>query len=291
MMLGMPWQTRAAVVFALAAPGCSPPAAADPAALGYTLAAAEAFQVEADDQLGGPVSPLTAVEAHYLVAGESLTVRAMDPAAGAAPADYAEVQVEDSGRIVVRHFVAGAMARQIEGPGQVDLGSRVVLVSEQSGRTRVVVHNPAASKRTAFDRRPWFPVNRSAIVTARQRASAEAKPVTLRTSRGLNKTMPVACILEGRVHDTPFALTAFGSPTGEWLVPFTDPSNGETSYPAGRYLTVPPDARKGDGVVLDFNRAVSPWCAYSDLYNCPIPPAGNDVPVPLAAGERLGESH
>ena len=292
-MLGMPRHSRAAVVLGLAVLGC-PSSGIDAAAHGYTVVAAEAFQVEEDEHLSGPVSPLTAVEGYYLAAGESITVRAGDPAkepAGARPSDFAEVEVGASGSIEVRHFVGGEVVEQITGACQVDLGSRVVVVSEQSGRARVIVHDPAATARTAFARRPWFPVDAKAIVTAKRRAGDQTKSVKLRTSRGLDKAMPVAGVLEGRVHGTPFSLTAFGSPTGDWLVPFNDPSNGETSYPAGRYLTVLPDAREGDDVVLDFNRAVNPWCAYSDLYNCPMPPAGNDVAVSLAAGERMGAAH
>lgn len=290
----MLWPTRVAVVLTLATSGCAPSPAIDAAAHGYTVAAAEAFQVAADEDLAGPVSPLTAANAYYLVpGGELFTVYRTAPAQQGAgmPTARVEVEVGDSGAIVVRHIVNGETRQQIIGPGQVDLGPRVVVVSEQSGGARVLIHEPGAAARAVFDRRPWFPVDAGAIVAARRRASAGASTVTLRTTRGLDKAMPVAGILEGQVHGTAFSLTAFGSPTGDWLVPFTDPSNGEASYGAGRYLTVSPDAREGDNVVLDFNRAVNPWCAYSELYNCPIPPTDNGVKVPLAAGERVAAAH
>lgn len=284
---------RAAVVLALAAPGCSPSPAIDPVAHGYTTAGAEAFQVAADKNLAGPVSPLTAVSASYIAAGESLaTHRTAPQQLPAGESQYrVEIEVEDSGAIVVRHIVGGEKTHETIGPVEVQLGARVLVISEQSQGARMVEHDPAAPDRSSFERRPWFPIDAAAIVIARRRDNAKARSVTLRTSRGLDKTLPVAGVLEGQLHGTSFSLTAFGSPTGDWLVPFTDPSNGESSYPAGRYLTVPPDAREGDHVVLDFNRAVNPWCAYSELYNCPIPPAENSVTVSLEAGERVGSAH
>jgi uncharacterized protein (DUF1684 family) len=54
----------------------------------------------------------------------------------------------------------------------------------------------------------------------------------------------------------------------------------------GRYLEleIAPDAR---AVALDFNRATNPYCAYSEHYNCPIPPPGNRIAMRIEAGERF----
>ena len=64
---------------------------------------------------------------------------------------------------------------------------------------------------------------------------------------------------------------------------FTDGTSGRESYRM-RYVTVIPEA---DGrLVLDFNRAYNPACAYSPYYNCPIPPPENHLSVAIRAGER-----
>lgn len=67
------------------------------------------------------------------------------------------------------------------------------------------------------------------------------------------------------------------------FVPFTDETNGETTYGGGRYI----DARIGEGstIVLDFNKAYNPYCAYNKKYSCPIPPRENHVSVEIKAGE------
>jgi uncharacterized protein (DUF1684 family) len=67
---------------------------------------------------------------------------------------------------------------------------------------------------------------------------------------------------------------------------FTDATTGKESYGVGRYL----DARPGpDGsYVLDFNYCYNPACAYSEHYNCPIPPDANHLNVAIRAGEMDG---
>lgn len=67
------------------------------------------------------------------------------------------------------------------------------------------------------------------------------------------------------------------------LIPFRDGTNGETTYPGGRYieLTLP----LSDPPVVDFNLASSPYCAYDDGFSCPIPPKENWLDFPIPAGE------
>jgi uncharacterized protein (DUF1684 family) len=65
---------------------------------------------------------------------------------------------------------------------------------------------------------------------------------------------------------------------------FRDATTGKESYGVGRYVDVEPLA---DGrFVLDFNLAYSPACAYSEHYNCPIPPRANALKVAIRAGEK-----
>ena len=72
----------------------------------------------------------------------------------------------------------------------------------------------------------------------------------------------------------------------ELFLPFRDTTSGQESYGAGRYLEVQEDAAGPGRLILDFNLAYSPWCAYSDLYSCVLPPAENRLPVPIRAGEQ-----
>ena len=68
------------------------------------------------------------------------------------------------------------------------------------------------------------------------------------------------------------------------FVPFRDRTSGEDSYGPGRYVTL--ELNESDEYDVDFNRAFNPYCAYTDDYECGFPPAENDLPVPIRAGEK-----
>lgn len=69
------------------------------------------------------------------------------------------------------------------------------------------------------------------------------------------------------------------------FIPFRDATSGKETYGGGRYidLTIP----STDSVIIDFNKAYQPYCAYTEGYNCPIPPKENYLPVKIEAGVRL----
>lgn len=69
------------------------------------------------------------------------------------------------------------------------------------------------------------------------------------------------------------------------FLPFTDVSNGKTTYNGGRYLDVELSSNKT--IVLDFNYAYNPFCVYNYQYTCPIPPKENRMDVEINAGEKL----
>ncbi|MFT7071085.1 DUF1684 domain-containing protein [Patiriisocius sp. Uisw_017] len=68
------------------------------------------------------------------------------------------------------------------------------------------------------------------------------------------------------------------------FLPFTDLSGGEGSYAGGRFL----DARipKGATMIIDFNKAYNPYCAYNSRYSCEIPPLENHLEVRIEAGVK-----
>ena len=76
---------------------------------------------------------------------------------------------------------------------------------------------------------------------------------------------------------------------GGIFLPFKDLTSGNETYAGGRYLL---DTIKGadlgweeDQLVLDFNFAYNPSCAYNSRWHCPLPPVENDLPVAIPAGE------
>ena len=68
------------------------------------------------------------------------------------------------------------------------------------------------------------------------------------------------------------------------FIPFTDLSSGNESYGGGRYIDL--EIPRGDTLVIDFNKAYNPYCAYNHKYSCPIPPRENSLPVAIHAGVK-----
>ena len=66
-------------------------------------------------------------------------------------------------------------------------------------------------------------------------------------------------------------------------MPFVDATSGGETYGAGRYLEL--EALEDGTFLADFNLAYNPYCAYSEDYSCPVPPAENRIAVPVRAGE------
>lgn len=70
------------------------------------------------------------------------------------------------------------------------------------------------------------------------------------------------------------------------FLPFMDLTNGESTYGGGRYIDLSiKDLDKGK-VLIDFNKCYNPYCAYSDGFNCPIPPVENNLKTSVKAGEK-----
>jgi len=101
-------------------------------------------------------------------------------------------------------------------------------------------------------------------------------------------------LLTFKVHDTLLHVTVFqmqalmaNEATKDYLfVGFTDATSAIDTYGAGRYIDCAIGDIHGNSMVLDFNKAYNPYCAYKTGYNCPIPPRENDLPVAILAGEK-----
>jgi uncharacterized protein len=68
------------------------------------------------------------------------------------------------------------------------------------------------------------------------------------------------------------------------FLPFSDLTNGKESYIGGRYIDM--QIPKNKTVVIDFNKAYNPYCAYNYKYSCPIVPLENDLDIEIKAGVK-----
>lgn len=77
--------------------------------------------------------------------------------------------------------------------------------------------------------------------------------------------------------------------SNELFVPFKDSTSGADTYGAGRYIETEDESseRAPHPVIIDFNLAYNPWCAYNVAYSCTLPPAENRLTIPIMAGELI----
>lgn len=86
------------------------------------------------------------------------------------------------------------------------------------------------------------------------------------------------------VDDEEAELTIYQGEHGFFL-PFVDSLAGSETYPAGRYLE--PEPLPGGRFFVDFNVSYNPYCAYNEMWSCPLTPAENRLKVAVRAGEKL----
>ncbi|MGY6559466.1 MAG: DUF1684 domain-containing protein [Nitritalea sp.] len=90
--------------------------------------------------------------------------------------------------------------------------------------------------------------------------------------------------LKGTQHRLLLLQAANEADKRNFFLAFNDKSNGEGTYGGGRYIDLRQDGQSS--ITIDFNLAYNPYCAYNPDYACPIPPAENELSIPIFAGEK-----
>jgi uncharacterized protein (DUF1684 family) len=161
-------------------------------------------------------------------------------------------------------------------------------VARRGGNDILRPRHPDAPLRSAFHGTPAYAPDPRWVLTGRYRPFDQPADVTVGSVvEGLQHVYAAPGVVEFEVDGQPATLTAFnGYSPGTLSILFTDATSGVTTYAANRSLQVAaPDA---DGTLtLDFNRAANLPCAYTAFATCPLPPAGNRLPVAVEAGEQI----
>ena len=117
---------------------------------------------------------------------------------------------------------------------------------------------------------PYNPPKQMPIVNVLNMESAESSPGAIKFT------------VDGKEYRLD-AITEKDEP--RFFVIIADKTSGKETYPAGRYLYVDPPDTSGH-VVIDFNKAYSPPCAFTKFATCPLPPKQNRLPFAIQAGEK-----
>ncbi len=130
----------------------------------------------------------------------------------------------------------------------------------------------------------YFPENPALHLVLPVEEFATKEKIKMPTSTGEVQLYNRFGKIKFEVDGQPAELTIYASRDGFFL-PFVDALVGKETYGAGRYLE--PSLAGGGKLLIDFNYAYNPYCAYNENWSCPITPAENRLKVPIRAGEKV----
>ena len=146
-------------------------------------------------------------------------------------------------------------------------------------------HSPLTSEqKKQFKGLQYFPENPDLSLEVEVEELPEKDTLEMQTSTGTVQTYTRFGKFRFSVEGQEVELTLFSDPHGFFL-PFADSLAGEETYGAGRYLE--PEQLPNGRLLVDFNYAYNPYCAYNEAWTCPITPFENRLKVPIRAGEKL----
>ena len=210
-----------------------------------------------------------------------------------APADTGYFELK-AGKITVhvKHGVAITMnGKPVEtaelhpdsSEDRLTIGDLQLWVHASGGRFAIRLRDKNSKLRQNFTGLHWFPVDKSYRVIARYTPYEKEKQVDIQNLAGDAIKLPISGYVTFTLRGQALRLEAQSDEKGALSFVFRDLTSGKETYGAGRFLDT--DPVKNGEVVLDFNEAYNPPCAYNPYTTCPIPPPENRLRARIEAGE------
>ena len=260
----------------------------------------EAWRAQRAERLAQPDGWLTLIGLHFLQPGENSVGTAPDNTLVLAkgPAhlgtftvgEYARVKaVINPGNGVLVGGQEVLSAELSDGsrsqPTLITAGTVSLFVINRDGKKALRVRDSAAEARTQFKGLDYFPIDPSWRIEAQWVPFEKPREVPIRNVLGsVSPAMILGKAVFTRDGKTYALLPIQDDPDGTLFFVISDLTSGDQTYAAARFLYAAPPV---DGkVVLDFNRAQNPPCAFTAFATCPLPPAENQLALAVTAGEK-----
>ncbi len=176
-------------------------------------------------------------------------------------------------------------------PDVLSTGELSFYVIKRGDRFGVRVKDSKSPVRLEFKGIDSFAPDPDYQVTAQFVSYAKPKDIQIPTVLGTSDTMQAPGYVKFKLRGKDLTLEpVIEDPSDPQLFfIFKDKTSGKGTYPAGRFLyaAMPKDGK----VVLDFNRAYNPPCAFTSFATCPLPPPQNRLPIAVKAGEKTYGHH
>jgi uncharacterized protein len=163
------------------------------------------------------------------------------------------------------------------------IGSLHLQVIKRSDRYALRVRNKNSPARLEFRGLRWYPPQKSYRVVANFTPYDQPKEMIFDNVLGSQVKMKSPGTLSFELQGQKFELRPVIEDEKKLFIVFRDLTTGKTTYGAGRFLYA--ELPKDGKVVLDFNRAENPPCAFTKFATCPLPPRQNHIKLAIRSGE------
>ena len=261
----------------------------------------EAWRAQRVSALTAPDGWLSLIGLHFLQPGDNTLGSAAGNTVVLArgPARLGVATLGADGKVTLQAAagIAVAIDGQAAGGGELRVGAGAAkptlvtcgtvsfFVIERGGRLALRVKDSAAERRGHFAGIDSFPLDPAWRISARWVAFEKSRMIPLVNILGQTSPalVPGKAVFE-RAGQT-YELLAIDEGPGEPLFfVIADATSGKETYAAARFIYA--EAPKDGTVVLDFNRAENPPCAFTPFATCPLPPKENRLPFAVTAGEK-----
>jgi uncharacterized protein len=170
-------------------------------------------------------------------------------------------------------------------PTEIRTGTQTFFLIKREERFGIRLKDSNSEARRNFKGLHWFPIDENYKVTARLEAWPEPKELSVPNVLGGNFKMKSPGVLKFSLNGKECELQpVLEDDDGTLFIIFGDGSNRSDTYRSGRFLYA--EKPVNGEVILDFNKAENPPCAFTPYATCPLPPAGNKLEVEIKAGEK-----
>jgi hypothetical protein len=169
----------------------------------------------------------------------------------------------------------------------VTMGPLSFFVHKSGDRLAIRLRDQNSAIRRDFTGLRWFPPNEAYRVTGRFEAYATPKAVRVPNILGDLEPYTAPGVVSFTLNGQPLKLEVYDAGSGEnrrFFIVFRDLTSGKETYPSARFLYAERPNAKGE-VLLDFNKAYNPPCAFNPFTTCPLPSEQNRLRVRVEAGE------
>jgi uncharacterized protein (DUF1684 family) len=203
------------------------------------------------------------------------------------------VTAAGGGRLIINGTPVATAELRSDGKGEPDritIQDLALWVHDSGERRAIRLRDKNSRLRAEFTGVKWFPVNEAYRVEGRFVPYDEPKTMRIPNILGDVETVHSPGLVVFSIGDQEFKMEPVAEDGDDefWFI-FRDMTSGNDTYAAARFLSTPLPVN--GRLVLDFNKAENPPCAYNPYTTCPLPPEQNRLRVRIGAGEKIYEPH